>query len=413
MLTWKRCSPNVRSLMDAPPRRTRSGTSHDEIEVGSLPRRQFLTVLAGAAAYTVLRPSETLAKRLARPLPPLQPWSLPVDPPGDPQALARAVAGAAVLAPSQWNTQPWKLEFSGSSMRLLVDATRALPINDPDRSGLMLSLGAALENVLVALRAYGYRPSVTYFPSGEKAPTVASVGWSHGESRRDRDLFAAIPERRTNRRSYDGRGLFMQSRAALSALVPGELKLYWIDDRQSVRRVADLAYEATRERMVDRRAQAECYAWTRFGDDQARERADGVTVDDLEMNGPARWLAGRSLRPESVFLGFGTSSAAKQAREQVRSVGALALLTTPRDDEAAQLTAGQTYERFALRATHLGIAHHPIHAPIERMRFRAELGRLFGAIDERPLMLLRVGHANRPRPSMRRAASLVASFRNT
>jgi hypothetical protein len=323
------------------------------------------------------------------------------------------VAGAAVLAPSQWNTQPWKLEFSGSSMRLLVDASRAMPINDPDRSGLMLSLGAALENVLVALRAYGYRPSVTYFPSGEKAPTVASVGWSHGDSRRDRDLFAAIPDRRTNRRSYDGRGLFMQSRAALSALVPGELKLYWIDDRESVRRVADLAYEATRERMVDHRAQAECYAWTRFGDDQARERADGVTVDDLEMNGPARWLAGRSMRPESVFLGFGASSAAKQAREQVRSVGALALLTTPRDGEAAQLTAGQTYERFALRATRLGIAHHPLRTPIEVASYRPDLLRLFSAAGEEPLLLIRLGHAHRPPPSFRRGVAVVASFRNS
>lgn len=399
--------------MDAPPRRTRRGSSHDHVEVWSLPRRRFLTVLAGAGAYTVLQPAEIWAKKLSRPRPPVQPWSLPADPPGDPQALARALAGAAVLAPSQWNSQPWKLELNGTSMRLLADASRAMPITDPDGSGLMLSLGAALENVLVTLRAYAYRPSVTYFPSGEKTPVVASVSWSHAESRRDRDLFAAIVQRRTNRRSYDERGLFMQSRAALSALVPSELKLYWIDDRQSIRKVADLAYDATRERILDPRAQAECYAWTRFGDDDARERADGVTVDDMEMNGPARWLSGRSLRPGSLFLGFGAGSAAKQAREQVRSVGALALLTTPRDGDAARLIAGQTYERFALRATHLGIAHHPIQAPIERTRYRAELGRLFGAIDERPLMLLRLGHANKPRPSMRRGVTLVASFRNT
>ena len=398
--------------MDAPPRRTRRGTS-EALGSERLSRRRFITAMAGAAAYTVLRSGETWAKRAARPLPPLQPWSLPADPPSDPAALARALAGAAVLAPSQWNTQPWKLEFNGASMRLLADPGRAMPINDPDGCALKLSLGAALENTLVALRAYGFRPSVTYFPSGEKSPVVASVSWSHGESRRDRDLFAAIPQRRTNRRSYDGRGLFMQSRASLSALVPGELRLYWIDDRESVRKIADLAYEATRERVLDARAEAECYTWTRFGDDDAREHADGVTVDDLEMNGPARWLAGRSLRPGSLFLGFGAGSAAKQAREQVRSVGALALLTTPHDGEAARLTAGQTYERLALRATHLGISHQPIHAPIERPRYRADLVREFGAIDERPLMLLRLGHANRPRPSMRRAVNLVASFRNT
>jgi hypothetical protein len=154
-------------------------------------------------------------------------------------------------------------------------------------------------------------------------------------------------------------------------------------------------------------------AWTRFGDDDARARGDGVTIDDMEMNGPARWMA-RSLRPGSRLLGFVAGSAAKQAREQMRSAGALALLSAPRDAEAsALLMAGQTYERFALRATHLGIAHQPICAPIERARFRGELARAFGVLDERPLMLLRLGHANRPRPSMRRAVALVASFRNT
>lgn len=379
-----------------------------------LPRRRFLLTMAGAAAYTALRPGATWARKLARPLPALQPWSLPSDPPADPLELARALAGAAVLAPSQWNTQPWRIEVNGASLRLLADANRALPTCDPDRCGMMMSLGAALENVLVALRAYGFRPAVTSFPAGEHAAAVASVSWTRGDSRRDRDLLAAIPERRTNRRGYDGRGLFMQNRAALSAMALGELRLDWIDDRDGLRHVADLAHDATHDRVQDRRAETECYGWTRFGDDEARQHADGVSLDALELSGPARWLAGRALRPGSHFLGFGAATAAKQAREQVRSAGALALLSAPRGGaEAGWLAAGQTYERLALRATRLGIAHQPISAPIERVAYRADLARAFGAIDERPLMLLRFGHAHAPPPSMRRAVSLVASFRDT
>jgi len=353
------------------------------------------------------------ARKLAKPLPPLQPWSLPGQPPSDALDFGRALVGAAVLAPSHWNTQPWRLEVNGTSLRLLADASRALPINDPERLGMMLSLGAALENLLVALRSYGFRPVVTYFPSGEKAPVVANVSWTRGEGRRDRDLFAAIPERRTNRRTYDGRALFMQNRAALEALVPQDLNLHWIDDRDRIRQVADLAHDAIHDRILEARAQTECYAWTRFGDDEARERGDGVTIDDLELNGPARWLAGRSLHPGSRFLGLGAGSAAKQTREQVRSAGGLALLTAPRGAEATWVAAGQTYERLALRATHLGIAHQPIHDPIERLKYRGDVARAFGAIGEPPLMLLRFGHAKRPKPSMRRGVALVASFRTS
>jgi nitroreductase len=395
--------------MGTPPRPARRGRSTGP-PIAVLERRRFLQLVAGAAAYGALRPHESWAKKLARPLPALQPWTLPPDPPSDPLELARALAGAAVLAPSQWNTQPWRLEANGSSVRLLADPRRSLPVTDPDRRGMMLSLGAALENLLVSMRAYGMRPTVTYFPEGD-ANAVAHVAWTHGDQRRDRDLFLAIPERRTNRREYDGRGLFMQNRAALSAVVPGDLRLYWIDDRDGLRDLADLAHDATHDRVMDRRAEAECFGWMRLDDDQARERGDGLTADDLELSGPARWFAGRYFHPQSRFLGLGAGSAGKQAREQIRSAGALALLTTPRPDPAAWVAAGQTYQRLALRATRLGIAHQPINAPVDVPRYRGDVLRAFGAIAEQPLMLLRLGHAKRPRPSMRRGVALVTSFR--
>jgi len=370
-------------------------------------------VVAGAAAYAALRPHVAWAKRKASPMTALQPWSLPPDPPADPLELARALAGAAVLAPSQWNTQPWRLELNGSSARLLADPSRAMPINDPERRGMMMSLGAALENLLVALRSYGFRPTVNYLPTGEKVSVVASVTWSRAEGRRDRELFAAITERRTNRDNYDGRGIFMQNRAALSALVPDDLRLYWIDDRDGLRATADLAHDAIHDAILDRRSQTECYAWMRGGDDEARASGDGITLDELSISGPARWMAGHYFNPRSRMLGLGAGSAAKQGREQIRSAGAVALFTAPRAGETSWLVAGQAYERLALRATGLGIAHQPIQAPLQRAPYRTDLVRQFGAVGEEPLMLLRLGHAHRPKPTVRRNVSVVATFRTS
>ena len=379
----------------------------------SLGRRAFIAATLGGAAYVTLRPVWAWARKAARPRPPLQPWSLPAQPPADPIELSRALIAAAVLAPSHWNSQPWRMEANGLWIRLLADPSRALPVTDPERTAMMLSLGAALENMLVALRAYGMQPTVTYFPDGEKKAAVASVSWKHGEPKRDRDLFTAIPGRRTNRRTYDGRGLFMQNRAALSALVSDDLRIHWVDDRDQVARVADLVHDATRTQMQDRKVQAERYAWTRLGNDDARERGDGVTIDAQEYNGPARWFAGRYFNPRSRFRGLGVGTAAKQAREAVRSAGALALIAASRVNESVALVAGQAYERLALRATLLGIAHQPIHEPLELPHARAELTRHFGAAGEQPLMFVRLGHARPPRASVRRAVALVASFRNS
>ncbi|HEY3214992.1 MAG TPA: hypothetical protein VGK93_00730 [Candidatus Eisenbacteria bacterium] len=336
-----------------------------------------------------------------------------MNPPANPIELARALVGAAVLAPSNWNSQPWRLEVEGSSVRLVADPQRALPVTDPDRTGMLISLGAALENLLIAMRAYGLRPTVSYFPGGGRPGAVAEVSWANGDLRRDRELFAAIPNRRTNRRGYDGRGIFMQNRAALAAQVSDDLRLHWVDDREQMRAIADLVHDATRAQVLNPAAQAEHLSWMRFGDDEARERGDGVTVDALELGGPARWFAGRYFNPKCRWVGLGAGSAAKQAREVIRSSGSMALLTVSRRTESLCVTCGQVYQRFALKATRLGIAHQPMNAPIEVEAYRNDLLRSFRAIGEQPLMLVRLGHAKPPRPSVRRGVALVATFRNS
>jgi hypothetical protein len=138
-----------------------------------------------------------------------------------------------------------------------------------------------------------------------------------------------------------------------------------------------------------------------------------VTVQDLEFGGPADWFAGRYFDPDSWFVRYGAGSAAKRARESIRSAGALALLAAPRRDDTLWLTGGQAFERFALKATQLGIAHHPLCAPIQSSRHRPDALRAFDAAGEEPLMLVRLGTAKRPGPSARRAVALVSSFRNS
>ncbi len=379
---------------------------------GPIDRRRFLILVGAAAAYATLRPHLAWARRAGRSPGFLQPWELPAELPAVPVDVARALIAAAVLAPSDWNTQPWRFEVDGNTIRIVADPRRALPVTDPDRRGMMIALGAALENMLIAARAYGLRPAVIYLPHEGAAGVVAEMSWSVGEARRDRALFAAIPDRRTNRREYDGRAIFTQNRAQLTAQVPEGLALHWIDERDPLHAAADLAYEATHAQVMDARAQAEQFAWMRF-DDEARKRGDGIAVDALELGGPANWFAGRYFNPKSWFLRFGAENMAKQARGQVRSAGAVALLTSSRRDESQWLMGGQTYERFALKATQLGIAHQPLSAPVEVARFRADLLRLFRAIGDEPLMLVRLGHAKRPDPLPRRGVATVASFKNT
>jgi nitroreductase len=376
-------------------------------------RRTFLIVTGGIAAAAALAPRLAWAKKAARLAGTpslLQPWSLATGTPEGAFETARALISAAVLAPSEWNTQPWRFEVEDATVRLVTEPARLLPSTDPDGRGAMVSQGAALENLLVAARAYGLRPTVTYMPREGANGVVAEVVWATGDVRRDRALFAAIPLRRTNRRGYDGRGILPEQRAQLVAQVPEGLSLHWMDDKDAIKSVAKLAHDAAHEQAEDHRVASEQFAWMRFGDD-ADKSGDGVPIDNLELGMVTSWMAGRYFNPDSWLSRFGPEHVAREARDGLRSAGALALLCTPRRDPTQWLMGGQAFERFALQATALDLALQPVSAPIERPRWRAPLLRAFDAPGEEPLMLLRLGHAKRPEPTPRRGVPLVATFR--
>jgi hypothetical protein len=377
-------------------------------------RRRFLQLAGATAVYAVagsaLRPA-TLLARVTRGRTMLQPWSLPGQVTAtNSDEVARAVIGAAVLAPSVWNTQPWRMQVDDARIRLFADPHRAMPVTDPDQRAMLVSVGAALENMLIALRAYGLQPAVTPFPDDGSGAT-AIVSWTPATGGlRDRLLFSAIPERRTNRHDFDGRGIYSQNRATLAAQVTSDLKLHWIEEHDRIRALADLVADASEAETHDRRAQREIWGWLRFGDPDARRHGDGVTVEALDYGVVPRLLAGSYFDPNSAFLRFGAQSAGRKAHAGVRSAGALALMTAPAPGRAAWLGAGQAYQRLALRATTLGIAQQILNAPIAVERFRGDLLRAFGAPGEDPVALIRLGHASRVEASVRRAVPLVASF---
>jgi hypothetical protein len=165
--------------------------------------------------------------------------------------------------------------------------------------------------------------------------------------------------------------------------------------------------------MSDRAAQAERVLWLRDSEGDARSHGDGLTAERLGLGGPARWIAGHSLNPESHFYGWGTGSMAKDTRDLVRSSGALALLTLPTRSDAGWIMGGQAYERFALRASTLGIAQQPLAAPIGSERHRPLIASRFHAEGEEPLLLVRLGHAKQPSATPRRGVALVSTYRTS
>ena len=88
-------------------------------------------------------------------------------------AQASYLIEVARRAPSLHNTQPWRFTVSGDAIELYPDARRQLHV-DPDGREMIISCGAALYGLRLAVRSLGYLPEVELLP-GRAGPGPISV----------------------------------------------------------------------------------------------------------------------------------------------------------------------------------------------------------------------------------------------
>jgi nitroreductase len=119
------------------------------------------------------------------------------------QAL-REGARAALDAPSIFNTQPWRWQVDGATLRLWADRERQLMVADPQARLLTISCGVALHHARVALAAAGHQPAVQRLPDPGETDLLAEVriAGRHEPNGSQVRLKEAIRLRRTDRRAF-------------------------------------------------------------------------------------------------------------------------------------------------------------------------------------------------------------------
>jgi hypothetical protein len=76
----------------------------------------------------------------------------------------------AVLAPSSHNTQPWQFRLDGDTVELYADRDRVMHVIDPQDRELVISCGAALLNIELAIQHCARRSAESSSSTG--APQV-------------------------------------------------------------------------------------------------------------------------------------------------------------------------------------------------------------------------------------------------
>jgi hypothetical protein len=115
--------------------------------------------------------------------------------------VVRAAVQLACRAPSLHNSQPWQWVAEGAGLHLYVDHSRILYSTDKSGREALISCGAVLDHLRVAMAAAGWTAHVDRFPDPNNLDHLASFEFSPmsrvtDEDRRRAD---AILHRRTDR----------------------------------------------------------------------------------------------------------------------------------------------------------------------------------------------------------------------
>ncbi|NLF51848.1 MAG: hypothetical protein GX577_11995 [Leptolinea sp.] len=298
----------------------------------------------------------------------------------------------ATLAASGHNTQPWLFSIDRNHIDIHADMTRRLPVVDPQDRELWISLGCALENLLIAAREAGYSTAVTYPDTDDHIAIELTEDLpAHSE------LFDAIPLRQNTRCLFDGKALPGEDLTRLQTmpLEPG-INCVFLQGTSTLSIAADFIRRGTLIQYAEKEFLHELVQWLRFNKKEALTSMDGLysrcSGNPEVPRFIGRWFV-EGTKPEQQA---GTDA------QKVMSSSGIVVIASATDTCSDWVRAGQVYERLTLMMTSMNIRSALLNQPLEVAEMRSPFGHAIGLENEKPQLLLRFGYAELMPASMRR-----------
>jgi nitroreductase len=315
-------------------------------------------------------------------------WRRPDD--GRLRPVLRDCLRAAVAAPSIHNTQPWRFRPRRDGVDVFADQTRRLDVIDPGGREVVISVGAALLNLRVAILARGRAPLTRIMPDPEDPDHIARVSFGPPVPISDtvRLLNQAIPRRHTNRRPFAESAVPSQVLDELVTAAEIEGGRLAVADAGARDAVLSLVRLAERRERSEPRYWRELREWT----SQSPHRRDGVPP---EAFGP--WSALETV----PIRDFGLIEPARQRRVAIfEKEPTIAVLYSRADSRRQWVLAGQALERTLLTATVRGLATTLMTQPLEIPHLRDLLTDPESGLV--PQVIVRFGYGPASAPTPRR-----------
>ncbi|OBG36309.1 NAD(P)H nitroreductase, partial [Mycobacterium alsense] len=283
-------------------------------------------------------------------------------------------------APSVHNSQPWRWVAEGGALRLFVDRDRTVPGTDRSGREAILSCGAALDHLRVAMLAAGWSAEVERFPNPNEPDHLASIEFSPVEhvTRAQRDRANAILRRRTNRLPFRAPKRFEAFEPVLRSSFDNELVTLDVLTDDERPRLAEASRLTDTLRRYDDRYQHELAWWT-----SPLREADGIPGSALVSESDARRVDLNRQFPVEPLDEKSSAGTYDQAK--------ILVLSTPQDTRVDALNCGEALSAVLLECTLAGLATCPVTHVTELESSRDVIRDLLARPAAVPQVVIRVG----------------------
>lgn len=289
-----------------------------------------------------------------------------------------------VLAPSGYNTQPWRFKLGEDSLEILPDYSRARLNTDPDYREFYMSLGAAACNFEIAAKYFGYSFQKTYIVDEKKQRYSIFFKFVARSTRGENEaLLKAISTRHTNRFPYKDEKLSKELISQIRSLpTPNSVEFHLITrpgDITAFAKLINYSYLlwSRQQAMID-----ELETWLR---DDLEFSPDGLPTGVINLYKMAINL--KYLRHKDDMEAEINSI---KNQNLAKNSPALAVISTKNDDIQSWFEAGEFFELLALTLASNGLSTDFFNYPLSLKKTRKDTAKLLES-THLPQLLFRLG----------------------
>lgn len=153
-----------------------------------------------------------------------------------------------ILAPSSHNSQPWEFQIDVDKLSINVfkSKVRVLPVGDPNDDLSYVSIGCAIENIIITADYFGYTASVIYEESLQTGLcAILKFTQDHPKSTDSNHLIHQIKRRIVNRGKYEQGKLPNEFLEKIQKLSTMDHKIVLVQDPQTIADIGKIANYAS------------------------------------------------------------------------------------------------------------------------------------------------------------------------